>query len=340
MSTNNLQSYTDNAFYFVIPEPVLDLAARLKLSYSETMVYVLHFNMGYRWKTWISTLTCRKIADRLKISERAVSMAHRKLSDLGLIKREKGVRYNQYREAPAATTILLSPELEQSFKDAPTRSSPNSTDVYAHEQQKGKASQPLEGHQHQVVDSSSELAPHKPEPVKTASTPVATSPETANLSDLPPDIRAAIDLKRGRYSIEQMLRAKQAYSEASINKILSIYDRKHGATSTTKLAPDPSLRGTASKAREGFRTPDPVERLNSAMLFEEIEKKLHWSVKGRMHDIRPGIAEEIAFALTLGTLRDKSFNHGLNIALKLVREERWTAPKGFHLYEAQLACRA
>lgn len=345
MSTNNLQSYTDNALYFIMPEPVLDLATRFKLSYSETMVYLLHFNMGYRWKTWISTLTCRKIADRLKISERAVSMAHQKLSKLGLIERERGVRYSKFREAPAATKLLLSDELKECFDSAPKRSEHDSGSktVYAQKQTLPTSQSPKST---PAADKKIQIDVQAPSPKSQPSLAASSNQPTnppriaAQISDLPETIRAAIDLKRGRYNLAQMLKAQRDITPNMVNQILSIYDRKHPDEAPdeqdTAHSKAPESTPRSQPAKEGIA----IERINTDRLVTEIEQKLQWAFKGRMHDVRPGIPEEIAFALTMGTLKDKPINHGLNIALKLVREERWTAPKGFHLYEVKFQRRA
>jgi len=258
-------------------------------------VFWFHWDAGQRNNTWCSQVPISRVADACCVNTATVTRAYQLLQKLGLIRRDSGGRDPAcpFQQPVAITEVRIPRELLAEVARQPDRRVRHA----------GQGMEPALLVAKAAVETTDKPAPSVPASLREVrvlfdrlSPGERSRFQEASLSRCP-----RIEFDAG----SKLGPAEQAYL---LNSLARQCER----------APEPKMHAYRGKVR-----PISVHRPLSPIDLARIGRRVTDQVKGPQ---APVLAREVAWAVGEGALARFGPAHGLNIALKKIREGVWTRP--------------
>ena len=301
-------------YFSMRPRPLERWLWTQGLSQAAERVFWFHWDEGARAGDWCSQVPIRAVAQACCVDPATVTRAYQQLKKLGLIRREDPGRdpHNPFCQATAVTEVRLPGELMATLHHAPNRAA-------------AKAA----GRDPQATASRAMRAPTDPEvPNSLTREPPAPDFNALKITSVrPASLREARALfaklsagEQARYHEAQRVRAMNL--DFDPNTRLSAEEQAYFVNSLTALhaktptEPVQSVRGPRDPGCAARRALTPLELAR---------------IRRRVLELVPGeggaeLARQVAWSVEAGALSRFGAVHGLNIALKKIREGAWTKP--------------
>jgi hypothetical protein len=259
-------------------------------------VFWFHWDAGHRSHTWCSQIPIRLVAEACCLDPATVTRAYQLLQKLGLLRRESSGRDPTcpFQQPVALTEVRIPRALLAELAREPNRRQRDASD------------------RHEAIAEGG------------AGSGAASAPKP--YLRVPASIRE-VQALFGRLTAGERLRFHEAslarasriefdadtrLSPAEQSYLLNSLERQHQASSQPK-----------TPAHMGVATTISVHRTLSPMDLARIRRRVAEQAQGP----RAGtLAREVAWAVGEGALARFGPSHGLNIALKKIREGAWTRP--------------
>ena len=288
-------------FFSMRPRPLERWLWSQSLAPAAERVFWFHWDEGMKAGDWCSQVPIRVVADVCCLDPATVTRAYQALRKAGLIRREDPGRdpHNPFCQATAITEVRLPRALLATLHHSPNRSANKPPD--------------------RVREASERAAPAiAPAPSKTTETPPSVRP--AGLKEARALFAKLSAAEQSRYQEAQRVRATGLEFDADTR--LSAEERAYFLNSLTALHVQPavervtSVRETRDPGANGRRSVTPLELAR---------------IRRRVVELIPGeagaeLARQVAWSVEAGALARFGALHGLNIALKKIREGAWTQP--------------
>ena len=290
-------------YYTQRPDPLDDWLWDQGLPQAAERVFWLHWREGMRSGDWSSQIPIKRVAQRCRVDVSTVTRAYHLLKAKGLIRRQDPGRdeANPFQQATAVTEVLVPRELLVELARAPSRRPPPKAPPAA------------------PARPTTAAAP--PSPTITAPATDRDSPAAATRYDRELHQRAMDRLSPNeRTRCYQANRDYRAHVEFDQHTRLTPDER---AAVLAVLANAAARRPTPAAPQPTKPTAHPTLRILGQLDLARTRRRL----LELLPIARAGEAlREIVWAVEEGTLRQYEPAHALNIALKLVREGKWTRP--------------
>lgn len=294
-------------YFSMRPQPLERWLWEQGLSQAAERVFWLHWDEGARAGDWCSQIPISRVALACRIDPATVTRAYQHLRRLGLLRREDPGRdpANPFCQATAVTEVRLPRELLAVIAAAPDR--PAAT-----------ARHPIE------AGPAAEVAPPPP-----AAPPATEAYAPKTLRESRALYARLSDAERARF--QEATRLRSADLDFDPDSRLRPEEQAYLRASLQAL-------GAAPASTAPRRTP-PAGRIGAGPALTPLELA---RVRRRVLDLLPGdpglaVAREVAWSLEAGALARFGALHGLNIALKKIREGAWSRPNRM---PPQWLCRA
>ncbi len=289
-------------FFSMRPRPLERWLWSQSLAPAAERVFWFHWDEGMKAGDWCSQVPIRVVAEVCCLDPATVTRAYQALRKAGLIRREDPGRdpHNPFCQATAITEVRLPRELLATLHHSPNRSA------------------------HKAADGIGEA--------RMRAAPAIAPPPSDARTEQPPSVRPA-GLKEARALYAKLSAGEQSrYQEAQrlrstgfefdADTRLSAEERAYFLNSLTALHAQPavervtSVRETRDVGAYGRRSLTPLELAR---------------IRRRVVELIPGeagaeLARQVAWSVEAGALSRFGALHGLNIALKKIREGAWTQP--------------
>ena len=291
-------------YFSMRPRPLERWLWAQSLSQAAERVFWFHWDAGARAGDWCSQVPIRVVAQSCCVDPATVTRAYQQLKKLQLIRRENPGRdpHNPFCQATAITEVRLPSALLATLHRAPTRAiSPRRTP-------------PTQGHAAQRVP---------PLPAVDSAAPPSRATDAVRPTGLKEAKALYAKLSEGeqsRYQNAQRLQAKHFEFDADTR--LTPPEQAYFLNSLTPVhaqsavQPRTSVRAETSAQLRAPRGLTPLELAR---------------IRRRVLELMPGeagaeFARQVAWSVEAGALARFGAVHGLNIALKKIREGAWTKP--------------
>ncbi|MGO8974980.1 MAG: hypothetical protein ACLQNV_15835 [Steroidobacteraceae bacterium] len=281
------------------PKPLERWLWRQRISATAERVFWFHWSEGARNGNWCSQFALHFIAHQCEVDASTVTRAYQSLKRLGVIRRTDPGRDagNPFQQATCITEVILPPEVLAELAASPNRGAPRLRVASCAPAPVTPASRPCPDrppHPHEHLDL-------KQRRVRLKELGAALSPSeqkrwnkaicgTARSLDFDPDTRVPEMIQR---EIQQYLAAREP------PKDITLGPRTQASTSTVR--PRRLSVFDVARLRHGLQQ---IVGLQDA---DELTRQVLWSIE-------------------TGSLRQFGVMHGINIALKKIREGHWSRP--------------
>lgn len=287
-------------FFTLRPKPLEQWLWRKGVSASAERVFWFHWSEGARSGDWCSQVALHYVAEACGLDTSTVTRAYQALKRLGLLRRTDPGRDpgNPFQQATAVTEVLLPRELLMDLAAFPNRPRRSSSDAPV-------AAPPV---------------PVQPvlqalEPPSTPSAPAASPKERRqHLNGL---LACLSESERARYNEAFRTQAPgmtfdvgtavTPEQQAEIQSLLATFAKPRSQ------APSPASRSVVPTG------PRRLSVFDLARLRRELQRIVG---KAEIDEL----ARQVLWALEEGALRKFGTAHGINIALKKLRDGQWTRP--------------
>ena len=331
-------------FYRFQPQPLIDLLNKRGIIGSTAEVFWTYFHWGFCSGTFTCQLSSTTVAEALFIDVRTVQRANKILQDAGLISRARTTHgRGTHLEAPAITEITIpDDEARALFESAPSRLKGDEPHIASpSSNHHSKADNPKSDYT-AVYSSNSPRNTKAPFPTPrerpTKKLITHTESELAYLrTNLPYEARRVYDMCQVKATpdVFQNVLDKLGYINqkdsdilmAPLIKTLAHKNREVAAVQVGSSEPrKPSTKASLTVPKK--RPTDP--RLIPHHLVQFIESRLQDNSDSNQDKDRDliGIAKEIIYSITIGTMRGIDLMHAVNATIKLVTTKKWSRPKG------------
>ena len=286
-------------FFSMRPRPLERWLWAQDLAPAAERVFWFHWDEGQKAGDWCSQVPIRQVAHACHIDPATVTRAYQALKRLGLIRREDPGRdpHNPFCQATAITEVRLPRELLTTLHQAPNRSAQKAVTPIVEAPKVAETSAPGDGRP-------AELPAVRPAGLKEA---------RALFGKLSAG-------EQRRYQEAQRLRSTGLEFDSDTR--LSPDERAYFLNSLAALHAQPALERVISvrePTRVGAAPRGPLTPLELAR------------IRRRVVELVPGeagfeLARQVAWSVEAGALSRFGAIHGLNIALKKIREGAWTKP--------------
>jgi hypothetical protein len=264
-------------------------------------VFWFHWDEGMKARDWCSQVPIRLVAAACCIDPATVTRAYQILKQHGLIRREDPGRdpANPFQQATAVTEVRLPRAVLETLAREPDRPR-TSTPAAA-------VGQPMAVPQADTI-------------LQAPAVPQTPPPVAQSLQEVRAIFARMSAGERVRFHEASRLRIRYIDFDADTRLtpdergyLLQSLERLHAKPSFNRLPP-------ACKAISGGMS---VRRTLSVLELARIRRRVTEAAQG---EGGPEIARQVAWSLAEGALRRFGPAHGLNIALKKIREGSWTRP--------------
>ena len=290
-------------YFSMRPRPLERWLWAQDLAPAAERVFWFHWDEGQKAGDWCSQVPIRQVALACHLDPATVTRAYQALKKLGLIRREDPGRdpHNPFCQATAVTEVRLPAALLGALRQSPDRP---------------------------VTRRSVPAAPAvAPAVVNSSDTPPAAPVFNALKIARPGSLREARALfgklsagERQRYQEAQRLRATGL--EFDPDTRLSPEERAYFLNSLAALHAQPAVE-RAKSVREARGPDSAVRRPLTPLELARIRRRVVELVPG---EAGAELARQVAWSVEAGALGRFGAVHGLNIALKKIREGAWTKP--------------
>lgn len=289
-------------FFSMRPRPLERWLWAQDLAPAAERVFWFHWDEGHRAGDWCSQVPIRQVAHACHLDPATVTRAYQALKKLGLIRREDPGRdpHNPFCQATAITEVRLPRELVATLHLSPNRATVKAAPG---QREAGAICAPDAG-----------KAPGEARPV------AAPAVRPAGLQEARALFQKLSAAERQRYQEAQRLRATGL--EFDPDTRLSPEERAYFLNSLAALHAQPALERVISvrePTRAGAAPRGPLTPLELA----RIRRRVVELVSG---EAGFEVARQVAWSVEAGALSRFGAVHGLNIALKKIREGAWTKP--------------
>jgi DNA-binding MarR family transcriptional regulator len=260
-------------------------------------VFWLHWDAGHRNRNWCSQIPIRAVAEACCMDPATVTRAYQMLQKLGLLRRESSGRDPTcpFQQPVALTEVRIPQALLAELAREPNRRATESGAPRPETTGEGRA------------------ATHRataPQP----DVPVASSFRQAQeiFNRLSPGERARFHAASLSRALQIEFDSDSRLSPAEQKYLLNALQRQNRPPSAVKMP-----------AHDRVVTPISVRPRLSPVDFACIQRRVADQEKGPRAGM---LAREVAWAVGEGALARFGPRHGLNIALKKIREGTWTRP--------------
>jgi DNA-binding MarR family transcriptional regulator len=289
-------------YYTQRPDPLDDWLWDQGLPQAAERVFWLHWREGMRSGDWSSQVPIKRVAQRCRVDVSTVVRAYQLLKAKGLIRRQDPGRdeSNPFHQATSVTEVLVPRELLVELARAPSRRRPP------------------------------KAPPAAPDRPNAAGSPPSQASTSATDGDAPA-VSRRFDRELHQRAMDRLSANERArYYQANREYRAHIeFDEK------TRLTPEERAAVLDTLASAAARRPVPAASQPSKPTLHPTLRILGQfdlaRARRRLLELLPlaraGEAlREIVWAVEEGTLRRHDPAHALNIALKLVRDGKWTRP--------------
>jgi hypothetical protein len=284
--------------YFCLrPRPLERWLWQQRLPQATERVFWLHWEEGMRNRDWCSQLPIRKVATQCCVDSSTVTRAYQLLKSLGLIRREDPGRdpANPFQQATAVTEVLIPRQLLASLSSTPNRISINRLP------ETPPPSEP---------QLSPQVAPSAPPPVHPSRQQVQATWERASAAEKSRYFNASRAGISGM-TFDEPTRLTEQDQGQWLTQLQQMALARNAPPPSGKCVQPPSTHATPSMRRLSLftlaRARQQIAQLIASSDAQEILRQVVWAI------------EE-------GALRRFEIPLALNIALKKIRQQRWTRP--------------
>ena len=289
-------------FFSMRPRPLERWLWSQSLAPAAERVFWFHWDEGMKAGDWCSQVPIRVVADVCCLDPATVTRAYQALRKAGLIRREDPGRdpHNPFCQATAITEVRLPRELLATLHHSPNRSANKAANRVGEAPARGAPS---------IAQAPNESRPT-----------VHPSVRPAGLKEARALFAKLSAAEQSRYQEAQRLRATGLEFDADTR--LSAEERAYFLNSLTALHAQPavervtSVRETRDRGVAGRQALTPLE-------LARIRRRVLEQVPG---EAGAELARQVAWSVEAGALARFGALHGLNIALKKIREGAWTQP--------------
>lgn len=323
--------------YFCLrPRPLERWLWTKRIPASAERVFWLHWQAGMQRGDWCSEIPLSTVARECQIDVSTVTRAYQLLSKLGCLRRTDQGRdaANPFQQATALTEIRIPRDLLIELNRCPNR--------------RGSAPAPAEGREQSRASAPRHDSPNssRAPPASTLETPpdsqVSTS--TSSRKSEPTDPFKGLSGRARSQAISQLVDSLSPQERHAYQEALRMHQIQMAFDAHSKVSPEDQARlcqvltlmarpttdeensATAVTAQRGGRTaPAQTHRPRKLRTFElgRLSRDLQAAASTTT---APELMRQVVWSIETGALRRFETRHALHIALKKIREGRWTRP--------------